>query len=285
MAKRDELAAERREERKLEFLAEQHRAAAEIAAAAAAERLLDELDAGAPRARERGGADVASEDGAATTVRADQGASAWRPRWLRWAIALAIVLKLVAFASTGGGGPAAVGSALAEDAPEAAPALAVVKPPASGSPVEGGAGSGSPAATDVKSMLESLSRRQAELDQREKVLAAREEKLALYEKDVTEKIAQLEQVGKTLKDELKQTHAASDEAAASLAKVYGAMKPAEAAPILDQLDEATALRILTRMKEKQVGEILPLMTRERAIGLTRSLAGRAPSPEAAKPRG
>lgn len=43
VVKRDELAAERREERKLEFLAEQHRAAAEIAAAAAAERLLDEL--------------------------------------------------------------------------------------------------------------------------------------------------------------------------------------------------------------------------------------------------
>jgi flagellar motility protein MotE (MotC chaperone) len=132
-------------------------------------------------------------------------------------------------------------------------------------------------------MLEELSRRQAELDQREKTVAAREQKLALYEKDVTDKIAQLEQVGKQLKDELKKTSAASDEAAASLAKVYGAMKPNEAAPILDQLDEATALRILTRMKEKQVGEILPLMTRDRAIVLTRSLAGRAmPAPTTPK---
>ncbi len=41
--KREQLAAERREERKLEFLAEQHHAAAEVAAALAAERLLDEL--------------------------------------------------------------------------------------------------------------------------------------------------------------------------------------------------------------------------------------------------
>src|SRR5690606_36638124 len=130
-------------------------------------------------------------------------------------------------------------------------------------------------AADLKAMLEELTRRQAEIEQREKAVAAREEKLALYEKDVTEKIAQLEQVGKSLKDELKRSNSASDEAAASLAKVYGAMKPSEAAPILDQLDEATALRILTRMKEKQVGEILPLMTRERAIVLTRSLAGRA----------
>ena len=43
VAKREELAAERREERKLEFLLEQHRAAAERAAALDAERLLDEL--------------------------------------------------------------------------------------------------------------------------------------------------------------------------------------------------------------------------------------------------
>lgn len=43
VAKRDQLALERREERKLESLAEQHRAAAETAAALAAERLLDEL--------------------------------------------------------------------------------------------------------------------------------------------------------------------------------------------------------------------------------------------------
>jgi flagellar motility protein MotE (MotC chaperone) len=209
--------------------------------------------------------------------------AAWRPRWLRRAIALALALKLVSFAAPGRGGPDARGNALAEGAPDAPPTLAVVKPPSrAGSGQRGAAPAG---ATDVESMLESLSRRQAELDQREKTLAAREEKLALYEKDVTEKIVHLERVGKTLKDELARTHSASDDAAASLAKVYGAMKPAEAAPILDQLDEATALRILTRMKEKQVGEILPLMTRERAIGLTRSLAGRAPAASAAKPRG
>ncbi|MBY0277109.1 hypothetical protein K2Z84_17385, partial [Candidatus Binatia bacterium] len=168
----------------------------------------------------------------------------------------------------------------------AVPALAVKPPPASDA-TSGQQAAGDrkdrASAADLKSMLEELSRRQAELDRREKAVAAREEKLALYEKDVTEKIAQLEQVGKTLKAELKKSNAASDEAAASLAKVYGAMKPAEAAPILDQLDEATALRILTRMKEKQVGEILPLMTRDRAIVLTRSLAGRT-MPAATTPK-
>lgn len=213
-----------------------------------------------------------------------------RARGLRWFVAVLVATKLAASGASWLGltvpepPPALAADAAAEEA--APPALAVKPPPAPEAKDAEGAPSGRKdraSAADLKSMLEELSRRQAELDRREKAVAAREEKLALYEKDVTEKIAQLEQVGKALKDELKKSSAASDEAAASLAKVYGAMKPAEAAPILDQLDEATALRILTRMKEKQVGEILPLMTRDRAIVLTRSLAGRT-MPAATTPK-
>jgi flagellar motility protein MotE (MotC chaperone) len=202
-----------------------------------------------------------------------------RGRGLRWVVAAVAATKLAAMgiAWIDGELPSPP-PAQAADSPveEEAPALAVKPPPAAEHGEEDKPERRERAsAADVKAMLEELTRRQAEIEQREKAVAAREEKLALYEKDVTEKIAQLEQVGKSLKDELKRSNSASDEAAASLAKVYGAMKPSEAAPILDQLDEATALRILTRMKEKQVGEILPLMTRERAIVLTRSLAGRA----------
>lgn len=214
-----------------------------------------------------------------------------RVRGLRWVVAAIAASKLAAMGLFWVGGAMPAGSAspaLAADAPEkeAPPALAV-KPPPAANAADAASTTGDrkerASAADLKSMLEELSRRQAELDQREKTVATREQKLALYEKDVTEKIAQLEQVGKSLKEELKKSNAVSDDAAASLAKVYGAMKPAEAAPILDQLDEATALRILTRMKEKQVGEILPLMTRDRAIVLTRSLAGRA-MPAATTPK-
>jgi flagellar motility protein MotE (MotC chaperone) len=199
-------------------------------------------------------------------------------RRLRWVVATLVAVKLVAIALSWQDGDGLVRRVLAADAPEGAPALAVLKPssdPSGAASVKGGIhAERARSAADVKSLLEELSRRQDEVDRREKALAAREERLALYEKDVTAKITQLESVGKSLKDELRKSTSASDEAAASLAKVYGAMKPSDAAPILDQLDEATALRILTRMKEKQVGEILPLMTRERAIVLTRSLAGR-----------
>lgn len=125
---------------------------------------------------------------------------------------------------------------------------------------------------DLRGLLTSLERRQAELDARERELASREERLSLYEKDVTAKVASLEEIEKRLSARAKAASQAVDAAAESLAKIYGGMKPEAAAPILDRLDDPTVLTIFRRMKEKQVGEILPLMTRDRAIALTQALA-------------
>ncbi|HZR84491.1 MAG TPA: hypothetical protein VFD92_25555 [Candidatus Binatia bacterium] len=129
-----------------------------------------------------------------------------------------------------------------------------------------------PAASDVRSLLSSITRRQAELAEREKELVAREERLQGYERDVTQKLQQLEDIEKRLKAGA--AAGPNDKVAVSLAKVYAAMRPAEAAPILEQMDDATVLRILGEMKEKQIGQILPLMGRDRAIVLTRSLVSR-----------
>jgi flagellar motility protein MotE (MotC chaperone) len=125
---------------------------------------------------------------------------------------------------------------------------------------------------DLRGLLASLERRQAELDAREREVTGREERLALYEKDVTAKVANLEEIEKRLSARAKAASQAVDAAAESLAKIYGAMKPEAAAPILDRLDDATVLTIFRRMKEKQLGEILPLMARDRAIALTQALA-------------
>lgn len=144
---------------------------------------------------------------------------------------------------------------------------------------ESGAPDGAPPTTaprraEVRPLLEALQQRQAELDAREQELKGQEERLKVYEQDVTAKLASLEEVEKRLASRAKAETAASDAAVESLAKIYGAMKPADAAPILERLDEGTVLSIFRRMKEKQIGEILPLMSREKAIGITQSLAER-----------
>ena len=129
-------------------------------------------------------------------------------------------------------------------------------------------------APEVRTLLDAVTRRQSELDERERELTRREEKLQLFEQDVTAKLSSLEELEKRLQARAKAASAAVDAAAESLAKVYGAMKPEDAAPILERLDEPTVLTIFGRMKEKQIGEILPLMSRDKAIVLTRSLAER-----------
>jgi flagellar protein FlbB len=129
---------------------------------------------------------------------------------------------------------------------------------------------------EARALVDAIARRQAELDGRERELAAREERLRVFEQDVVAKVASLEEIEKRLQGRAKAASAAVDAAAELLAKVYGAMKPADAAPILERLDEATVLSIFGRMKEKQIGEILPLMTKDKAIALTHALATSAP---------
>jgi flagellar motility protein MotE (MotC chaperone) len=204
----------------------------------------------------------------------DAPRSGWRGIRRAGLVLLAAKLALLVASVVG----SRVVPATAQQEPPAAAQLAVVRPRAGAAPAQDAQRAQGPG--DVQSLLESLSRRQTVLEARERELAAREESLALYEKDVSAKVQRLEQVAESLKQEIGRVNAAADESAESLAKVYGTMKPAAAAPLLDQLDEATALRILTRMKEKQVGEILPLMSRERALVLTRVLAGE----RAAKPQ-
>jgi len=188
-------------------------------------------------------------------------------RTIRFALAFILGAKLALILLAQGEGPAlASGTGAKAAATGGAPATT-----ASVADPKAALGAARP---DTRTLLEALERRQAELDARESEVASKEARLALYEKDVTAKVASLEEIEKRLSTRAKAATQAVDAAAESLAKIYGTMKPEAAAPILDHLDDPTVLTIFSRMKEKQVGEILPLMTRDRAIALTQALADR-----------
>ncbi|MEB2285774.1 MAG: hypothetical protein B6D46_10990 [Polyangiaceae bacterium UTPRO1] len=188
----------------------------------------------------------------------------WTARGLRAALGMALAGKLALLVVAQGEGRALASSAAAKGDAGAAVAAA-----ATAAPADLGA-----ARPDVRTLLAALEKRQAELDAREREVASKEERLALYEKDVSAKVASLEEIEKRLSGRARAVSQAGDASAESLAKIYAAMKPESAAPILDRLDDPTVLTIFRRMKEKQVGEILPLMSRERAIALTQALAER-----------
>ena len=56
-----------------------------------------------------------------------------------------------------------------------------------------------------------------------------------------------------------------------LARLYGEMKPDEAVPILNQLDDPTVISILSKMEDDQVAKILSQMDAKRAARLTQDM--------------
>ncbi len=127
-------------------------------------------------------------------------------------------------------------------------------------------------AQEVARLLDGVARRQVELDEREREIEGRAGTLAEQERQVLEDLSRLEALEAKLGERLAAASQAEDAAAASLAKVYAAMKPEAAASILGELDDETLLRIVSRMRSKELGLILSRLDEIKAVLVTTRLA-------------
>lgn len=121
-------------------------------------------------------------------------------------------------------------------------------------------------------VLTSLDSRRAELEERAKKLEKREQELEKRDQEFAVRLAELRDLSSKLK--LSRDEGAKRKSAQldQLANVYIAMNPKDAADLLAQLDEAIALELLQRMPEKRMGQILPLMSPDRALRVTKMLS-------------
>ncbi len=118
-----------------------------------------------------------------------------------------------------------------------------------------------------RELLEAVRQRGEELDRREQALATREAAVKALEQALAETAGRIEGGGGAVPT------GETTGCGVAVAKIYQSMRPEEAAPIIDRLDDATATRIFGCMKEKQIGAILAAMNRERAVAVTKALAG------------
>jgi len=118
-----------------------------------------------------------------------------------------------------------------------------------------------------RELLEAVRERGEELERREQALATREAAVKALEQALGETAGRIEAGGGGAPS------GESTGCGVAVTKIYQSMRPEEAAPIIDRLDDATATRIFGCMKEKQIGAILAAMNRERAVAVTRALAG------------
>lgn len=121
-------------------------------------------------------------------------------------------------------------------------------------------------------VLQSLSRRRAELDKREQTLSAREALLTAAEQEVDRKITELNKLRSELEALLGKQQSMEEDRINSLVKIYENMKPKEAAAIFNTLDMDILLAVVSRMAERRSSPILASMNTERARLLTIRLA-------------
>lgn len=123
-------------------------------------------------------------------------------------------------------------------------------------------------------VLTSLDSRRAELEERGKKIDERELELDRRDREFAARLTQLREMTATLKLDREKGEKKRNGQIEQLANVYGSMNPTEAAALMEQLDVTIALALLEKMPEKRIGQILALMTPERALALTRMLSGK-----------
>ena len=127
-------------------------------------------------------------------------------------------------------------------------------------------------------LLQSLSQRREELEQRAREIDEREVLLKAAEQRIDQRIGELERLQASIEDLLVQHDEQSEAQMQSLVKIYESMKPKDAARIFEELDMEVLLEVVERMKERKTAPILAKMNPERAKTVTLELAQRRELP-------
>jgi flagellar motility protein MotE (MotC chaperone) len=128
-------------------------------------------------------------------------------------------------------------------------------------------------------VLQSLAQRRDELDKRSAEIDQREALLQAAEQRIDDKIAKLAAMQQAIDGAFKTQDKQDDSKIKSLVKIYETMKPKEAARIFEQLDQPVLLEVLQQMKEAKMAPIFASMDPAKAKAATLALAQRHSGPE------
>jgi flagellar motility protein MotE (MotC chaperone) len=121
-------------------------------------------------------------------------------------------------------------------------------------------------------LLQSIKERQAFVEEREQLLAKREEGLRFLQQQLEEKLTSLATLRKEIGALIEEKEAFEERRFDHLVKVYEGMKPEEAASLIERLQEDTAAKLFYRMKEKKVSQLLGFVKPDVAAKLSERLA-------------
>jgi len=116
-----------------------------------------------------------------------------------------------------------------------------------------------------------LMNKKNELAEEEKRLAKKEAELKAIEGDINSKIEKLTRLRDEIRAEITRKTTMEDQKFKHLIKVFSAMKPQNAADLIEKLDKNLAIELLSKMKGDDVGQILSYVDIEKAAVISEGL--------------
>jgi flagellar motility protein MotE (MotC chaperone) len=127
-------------------------------------------------------------------------------------------------------------------------------------------------AYDEEIDLELFLARQSELQRQAEELERKRAELLAIQEELTKKLATLTELRNEIRAMMAEREAADEAKMRHLIKAYSAMKPQRAASLVEQLDTAFAIQLLSHMKGELVGDILSFVKVEKAARISQGLA-------------
>ncbi|MGA2402862.1 MAG: hypothetical protein ABSG91_14350 [Syntrophobacteraceae bacterium] len=130
-----------------------------------------------------------------------------------------------------------------------------------------------PGASTTES-LSALQQKEIEIRKKEEQLKEKEERLGKLQKEVEQKVKDLLALQKEVQSVRTEKQETQSTRVRSLSKIYGTMKPKEAAKLMENLDDRLVMGIISTMTPDEAAAILALMEVKKAAKISEALSGR-----------
>ncbi len=130
------------------------------------------------------------------------------------------------------------------------------------------------AANAASESITALQQKEQEIRRREELVREKEEQLARLEKEIEQKVKDLLAMQKEIQVARNEKQDAQNTKVRSLSKIYGTMKPKEAAKLMENLDDRLVMGIISTMTPDEAAAILSLMEVKKAAKISEALSGK-----------
>ena len=128
--------------------------------------------------------------------------------------------------------------------------------------------------TNTADSLSALQQKESEIRKKEEQLKEKEERLAKLEKEIEQKVKDLLALQKEFQSARNEKQETQTAKVRGLAKIFGTMKPKDAAKLMENLDDKLVMGIIGTLTPDEAASILALMDVKKAAKISEALSGR-----------